>query len=90
MTNIPAPLLSIEEVENIKSRKPFKGTWLLGYLTRGNSYMIASNGRQSDSGKPRDLILVLAGDIGQGRIIPVYIAVNPRLFDEVFAIFSEV
>jgi hypothetical protein len=47
----------------IRHRLPFPfgdatDPFVLGYTTPGGSYILASNGRQSDDGRPHDLILI--------------------------------
>lgn len=70
-------LLPDELAEAIRARRPIKTEWTDCYRTRGGTYVIASNGRQSDSGKPRDLLAILPSDVGQGAVLKLWMAVNP-------------
>lgn len=49
------------------------------YVTKGGTLIIASRGSVTDSGKPRDLAAILPADLGAGRVLPLWLAVNPEL-----------
>lgn len=73
-------LISPEAIAKIKARKPYgaaEDTWTIGYLTKGGTYIVASNGRQSDSGKPRDLVAITPFGVQS-----IWIAVNPDFIAE--------
>jgi hypothetical protein len=72
----------------IERRESFTTRWLIGYRTKGGSYMLATPREQTDSGKARDLVLVLPGDLGHGMAVACYIAVNPKLVELVERIVS--
>jgi len=85
-------LVTIPEAlaQKIRARKPFsekEGGSILGYRTRGGSYIIASAAWIGDGGKTRDLILVLpafGADNSTGlAAIQLYVAVAPELVAEV-------
>jgi len=67
----------------ISNRTPFKveelGPWIFGYKTRGGGYIVANDGKQSDSRKPSDLIYIHPG----GGIVPLSPFLNPDLVNEV-------
>lgn len=69
--------------EKIRQRKPFTDSLAVGYWTKGGTYIIASNGKWRDDGKPRDLLAILPGDLGHGQVIQLYIAVAPEFVAEV-------
>ena len=54
-------------------------TWSITYVTDGGTYVIASNGQATDSGRPRDLLAVLPLPIEGSRVVPLWPAVNPDL-----------
>lgn len=53
----------------------------LGYRTKGGSFIIASNGRQNDVQKPRDLLLILPAPLVRDpeptRVVVLTPLVNP-------------
>lgn len=54
--------------------------WTAAYITDGGSYMICAEPSTTDSGRPRDLIMILPGALENGtRVIPVMITANPEL-----------
>lgn len=73
----------------IRERRGFVGTHVMGTTTRGGTYIIASLAKWNDSGHPRDLLAVLPGDLGHGRVLPLYIAVGPDLVTEVEEILAD-
>jgi hypothetical protein len=70
-----------EVLERIRNRSAFAQPiqQLTGYWTQGGTYVIASAGYATDSGDPRDLVAILPGDLGQGRVVPLYIGTNPAV-----------
>lgn len=72
-----APPITPSQLQAIRDREPFDEGWLCGYTTKGGTYMVASSGRYTDSGQPRDLIAVMPAALDGRRVIPVWIAVNP-------------
>lgn len=82
------PILPPHAVENIRARRLYDSGWTIGYLTKGGTYIIASNGSTTDSGQPRDLLAILPGDVGQGAVLILWVAVGPQLVDEVVAALS--
>lgn len=79
--------LTHDDIASIRDRRPFAGHVVTGYLSKGGTYIIANRGIWNDNGKPRDLVVILPGDLGSGRVIPLYIAVNPEFIAELEAIF---
>lgn len=76
---IPEPIQ-----EKIRDRKPFRDERdVQGYLTRGGTYVIASQGKTSDSGKPRDLIAVVPGERFQFEVVLLWPAVHPDFVHQV-------
>lgn len=73
----------------IRERLPFIDSSLIGYLSKGGTYMLASRGRWNDNGKRRDLAAILPGDLGQGQVISLYIGTNPQLVDELQGILDD-
>ena len=68
--------------KRIRERLPFTDDpWLIGYRSKGGTYIIASNGKQTDSGKPRDLIALTPFGIHQ-----LWFSVSPELASEVEAL----
>lgn len=65
-------------IEAIRAGREFKSTWTIGYRTTGGSYIIASDGRQTDSGQARDLLAILPFDLGKGRVVMLYAGANPE------------
>lgn len=43
----------------------------------------------TDSGKPRDLIAILPGDLGQGAVLQLSITTNPNLVREVAELIGD-
>lgn len=78
-----------EEVEAIGKRRAFTGTWSIGYLTHGGSYVIASSPNSTDSGLARDLALILPAELGHGRVLQLYVGTNPGLLPELEAILAK-
>jgi hypothetical protein len=70
-------LLPVEIVEAIRARRPFRDPQLMGYVSLGGTYMVASPPGVTDHGYRRDLIAVLPGDLGHGRVVPLYLGTNP-------------
>lgn len=71
--------------ERIRKRQPVTKSHdphLIAYRSKGGTYIIGSNGAQGDSGKPRDLAAILPGNLGQGRVIQLYISAHPDLIRE--------
>lgn len=68
--------LSASSTRNaIRKRRSFEDPHLIGYRTRGGTYMIAAVGRWTDDGEDHDLIMI---DI-MGEVVPVRPTVNPDL-----------
>lgn len=80
-STIPSP----EFAEAIRERRAFKDQNLIAAHTKGGTYVLASSGRWNDNGRPRDLLAILPGNLGQGQVLKLYVAVNPDLVDEVEA-----
>lgn len=59
--------------------------WTIVYRTKGGTVIVASSGTGNDNGQPRDLMAVLPMDLGQGRVIPLYIGTNPDVVRELSA-----
>lgn len=85
-------MLSEATQRALKARLPIGGRatlsdpFLIGYPTRGG-YLIASNGSQTDNGKPHDLLYIHPG----GGIVTLSPTVNPDLTEAVrLAIEGEV
>lgn len=79
LTTDARPLLPAEIVENVRARRVFKKATagLIGYVTTGGTYILATAAHWSDDNRARDLIAVLPGDLGNGRVVPLYIGTNP-------------
>jgi hypothetical protein len=75
----PTEALPSSVVEHVRARRPFKTPSLIGYLTKGGTYILASSGLYTDSGKPNDLMAVLPAELDHGRVLPLYIATNPEV-----------
>lgn len=76
------PMLSELVRGAITNRKPFSGDddpWLIGYRTKGGTYMLATTGRQDDDARSHDLIAIT----GMTAVIAVRGTVNPELVAEV-------
>lgn len=80
MVNDKAPITPIQ-VQAIRERRIFDEGWLCGYVTPGGTYMVATPGCYTDDGRKRDLCAILPSDIGNGRVVPVWIAVNPDVVE---------
>lgn len=78
-------ILSLEFAEAIRERRAFKDANLIAAHTKGGTYVLASSGRWNDSGRPRDLLAILPGNLGQGQVLKLYVGVSPDLVDEVEA-----
>lgn len=78
-----------EQATAIRERRGFATDHVIATTTKGGTYVIASSGKWNDSGLPRDLLAILPGDLGQGRVLALYIAVSPDLIAEVEAILSD-
>ncbi|WP_426734437.1 hypothetical protein [Glutamicibacter sp. 2E12] len=46
------------------------------YVTAGGTYVLASRGIWNDSGKPHDLVAIVPGLLGSGRVVPLDLSVN--------------
>lgn len=68
-----------EVKEYILERRPFKNPSLIGYVTRGGSYLLAVPSLWTDDMKPHDLVAILPGPIGGSRVHILYPFVNPDL-----------
>ena len=81
----------LADVVERKLRRPGTGTarvdvWTIVYSTQGGTVIIASSGHGNDSGLPRDLAAVLPAPLNDvGRVIPLYVAVNPDLITKLEA-----
>lgn len=54
-------LLTPKAVKRIMKGKPYDerhDPWTIGYWTRGGTYIIASNGKQTDNQEPHDLLAI--------------------------------
>ena len=70
----------VNEVKQyILERRPFKNPSLIGYVTRGGSYLLAVPSLWTDDMKPHDLVAILPGPIGGSRVHILYPFVNPDL-----------
>lgn len=85
---MPASTFTPEQVEAIRERRGFVTPHLIATTTKGGTYIIASSGKWNDEGLPRDLVAILPGDLGQGRVLALYIAVNPALIAELEAVLA--
>lgn len=81
-------IFTTEQLEAIRERRGFTTPHLIATRTKGGTYVIASSGKWNDDGKPRDLLAVLPGDLGQGVVIQLYVAASPDLVAEVTGIFT--
>jgi hypothetical protein len=75
-------------LSRISERKPFAiGTypWIFAYRTKGGTYMIASDGKQSDSEKPSDLLAV-AWD---WEVLVLSPLMAPEVLQEILGALSE-
>ena len=81
----PCQIFTDKQLEAIRERRGFVTPHLIATVTKGGTYIIASSGRWNDNGRPRDLVAILPGDLGQGRVLALYIAVNPALIAELEA-----
>lgn len=84
----PSDTLSPEFAEAIRERRGFTNDHLIAAHTKGGTYVIASTGRWNDNGKPRDLVAILPGDLGQGQVLKLYIAVDPAFVAELEAVLA--
>lgn len=82
------PIITPEQAEAIRGRRGFATDYLIAATTNGGTYILASSGKLNDSNLPRDLLAILPGDLGQGRVLALYIAVSPGLIAEVEAIIA--
>lgn len=69
----------------IVARESFTSPWIIAYTTKGGTYMIASNGKWNDSGKPRDLMAVRA----DGTALVLRPTVDPDFVNELRALLAE-
>lgn len=81
----PSDTLSPEFIEAIRERRAIKNDHFIAAHTKGGTYVIASSGRWNDNGRPRDLVAILPGDLGQGQVLKLYVAVNPAFVAELEA-----
>lgn len=81
-------MIDPEMAAAIRDRRAHSNDHLIAAHTKGGTYVIASSGKWNDNGKPRDLIAILPGDLGQGQVIALYVAVNPALVAEVETLLS--
>lgn len=76
-------MLTLEQSGAIIQRKTFKpgelGPFIFGYRTKGGGYIIANDGKQNDSGKPRDMVYVWPG----GGVVALTPMVNPDFVAEI-------
>jgi hypothetical protein len=63
-----------EIVALAKHGEPFVAPWWVGYLTRGRTYIIASQGFKFDDDKDRDKVAITMW----GQVVPLDIAVDPE------------
>lgn len=71
-------LLTPKAVKRIMKGKPYDerhDPWTIGYWTRGDTYIIASNGKQTDSQEPNDLAAITYN----GSVIQLRPTTNPEL-----------
>lgn len=76
------PKTAAEMAAHARARTPFRDLYLDGYVTTGGTYMIATRGRWTDNGKPRDLAAILPVRLEGTRVFPMYVAVDPDLINE--------
>lgn len=83
--NTVTKILNAAGAAAIKARKPLQingvQPWLCSYRTKGGGYIIANDGLQSDSGKPRDMVYVWPG----GGVVTLSPMVSPEFIAEVEA-----
>jgi hypothetical protein len=75
---VTVAILKADTIAAIKARKPARQPWVFTYKTRGGTYVLANDGTQSDSGKPRDL---LALDLF-GKVVVLSPLTSPGLIAE--------
>lgn len=80
--NPKTPKTAAEMAAHARARTPFQSLYLDGYLTTGGTYMIATAPRWTDNGKPRDLAAILPAPLEGTRVVPMYVAVDPDLINE--------
>ncbi|MFW6598160.1 hypothetical protein ACQBAU_16110 [Propionibacteriaceae bacterium Y2011] len=69
---------SLADAIEARATGPFDYSLCL-YISDGGTLIIASTPEMTDSRRPRDLLAVLPIDLGAGRVIPLWPAVNPDL-----------
>lgn len=79
-------MLTDFQKDMIRRRKPFDDGQLTAYRTRGGSYMIATPGKWTDSGKTRDLVAISEGT----WVIALSQLANPDLLGELNKLFADV
>lgn len=82
---MPTPYFTPEQTQLLRERKAFTTPHLIVSHTKGGTYVLASNGKWNDNGKPRDLLAVLPGDLGHGHVLQLWVSVSPELMAEVEA-----
>lgn len=55
--------------------------WNYAYISKGGTYIIATAGTWTDSGRPRDAVAILPGALEGSRVLPLYIGVSPDLIE---------
>lgn len=83
------PLLSEKAIKRIKQGKSYSekhDPWSIGYWSRGETYIIASNGKQTDSMTPNDLVAITFN----GTVVQLRPTTNPELIELVTKIVSEI
>lgn len=75
-------ILSEVVAKRIRAGKPVTlnhDPYLIAYWTRGGTYVIGTNGNQTDSGRPHDLMAIGFS----GEVIVLRPTANPDLVDDV-------
>ena len=72
----------------IEAAKAFRvgkiDTWTCAYITKGGSYILASNAAANDDGVAHDLIIILPAAYRRfvpSRVIQLRVNVDPKLID---------
>lgn len=89
-------LISAEAAERVVKGEPY-GTkhdpWTVGYRTKGGSYIIASNGRQNDVQRLRDLLIILPAPLVRDpeptRVFALTPVVTPEFIAAIRALVDE-
>ena len=69
----------IEAVKAWRTGSLYSG--LIGYLTTGGTYVLATSPQWTDSGLARDLVAILPAALNGTRVVPLTPLVNPDVVD---------